>query len=139
MLVLPVIAFTILVPVVVSVLIPRSLSTSCPFRIGLGWWSSIGILIVALGALTYLAGLVKFVVEGKGTPAIWFAGTRNPMYCGVILAVFGQWLVFQEPVYLWYSGILCVVFHLVVALLEEPHLRRKYGVAYDRYCASTPR
>ena len=38
-----------------------------------------------------------------------------------------------------YAGVMVVVFNLVIRWLEEPHLRRERGPAYEDYCRRVPR
>jgi protein-S-isoprenylcysteine O-methyltransferase Ste14 len=40
---------------------------------------------------------------------------------------------------LMYAVTLAVMFHLVVVLVEEPHLLEKHGESYRQYLRSTPR
>ena len=65
--------------------------------------------------------------------------SRNPMYVGVITTVFGEALLFGSFHLLEYALGLCIWFHLVVLWIEEPHLRRTRGAAYELYCRKTPR
>jgi protein-S-isoprenylcysteine O-methyltransferase Ste14 len=65
--------------------------------------------------------------------------SRNPMYLGVVTAVLGQALLYASSRIAWYGAGLWVVFHLVVVLLEEPHLRKVRGAAFDEYCRQVPR
>lgn len=152
--------FTLLIPGSVAVLIPWLLSLSFATPLELGPGKLAGIPVLAGGALLYLTSIWSFVVKGGGTPAIWFVRplraiigeeperlvkgvfyrrTRNPMYLGVVLCAFGQALLFDDLSYHLYAAALWIIFHLVVVMLEEPHLRKKYGEAYVAYCKSTPR
>jgi protein-S-isoprenylcysteine O-methyltransferase Ste14 len=65
--------------------------------------------------------------------------SRNPMYVGVLLAVFGQALIFASPQVAFYGAVLWLCFHIVVVFLEEPHLREERGASYDEYCRQVPR
>jgi len=153
-------AFTLLIPGVVAGLIPYLLSLSFYTPIDLGPGRFVGLPLLVCGVVLYLVSLGSFVIEGGGTPAIWFVRplrfligeepgefvrrlsyrwTRNPMYLGVILSVFGQALWFDDLSYHLYGAGLWIFFHGVVVLLEEPHLRKKYGSAYAEYCRTTPR
>src|SRR5205823_8617124 len=97
--------FTALMPLVIDAWIPSIVD---PFRrIQHGAWNA-GWALVAAGAATYLVCLVRFLASGR-TPAIFFTRavraliveephtlvqgwlyrvTRNPMYVGVVTAVF---------------------------------------------------
>jgi protein-S-isoprenylcysteine O-methyltransferase Ste14 len=61
------------------------------------------------------------------------------MYMGVLLAVFGQALISASRDLVWYGVLLWLFFHLVVVILEEPHLRKERGAVYDEYCRQVPR
>ena len=114
---------------------------------------------IFLGALAYGLCLMRFLAAG-GTPAIFFTRplrfligeepgslvsqglyrfSRNPMYVGVLLVVFGQAIIFGSPRIAAYGLLLFVCFHLTVVLLEEPHLRRTRGRSYELYCQTVPR
>jgi protein-S-isoprenylcysteine O-methyltransferase Ste14 len=114
--------------------------------------------MVAAGASLYLVCLASFLAA-NGTPAIFFtrplravigeeptslvrAGvyrfSRNPMYVGVLAAIFGQAIVFASRTMLIYGILTGIAFHLVVVLAEEPHLRSKQGAAYAEYCRKVP-
>lgn len=152
--------FTLLMPGSVAVMIPWLLSRAFATPLDLGPGRFAGIPFLACGAVLYLTSALSFVVRGKGTPAIWFIRplravlgeepntlvggvsykwTRNPMYLGVVLSVFGQALLFDDLSYHYYGAGLWIFFQFVVVVLEEPHLRRKYGEAYVAYCRKTPR
>lgn len=153
-------AFTILIPGVVGGLIPYLLSRSLYTPVELGPGRLVGLPVLACGVIFYLLSLYTFVVKGGGTPAIWFVcplrfligeepgefvrtvsyrWTRNPMYLGVVLSVFGQALLLDDLSYHLYGAGLWICFHAVVVRLEEPHLKKKYGDAYVEYCRTTPR
>jgi protein-S-isoprenylcysteine O-methyltransferase Ste14 len=156
MLVIRGLIFTALVPFVVGAWVPSIVD---PLRrVQGGGWNA-GWALVAAGATMYALCLVRFLASG-GTPAIFFTRplrgligeephtlvqgwlyrlTRNPMYVGVLLAVFGQAIVFASRAAAVYGVALWLWFHLVIVLLEEPHLRELYGSAYDEYCRRVPR
>jgi protein-S-isoprenylcysteine O-methyltransferase Ste14 len=152
--------FTILVPGTVAVGIPYLLSQQFGKPIELGEARYIGLPFLLLGVLLYCTCAGLFLIKGKGTPAIWFTRglrsvigeepqflvigsvynwSRNPMYLGVVLTVFGQALLFDDISYHFYACALWIIFHVVVTQIEEPHLRRKFGTSYNEYCKRTPR
>ena len=113
-----------------------------------------GWLPVAAGASIYSVCLLGFLTAG-GTPAIFFTRhlrfligeeprrlvegglyrvSRNPMYIGVLLVVFGQAILFGSERLAEYGLAVAVIFHLVVVYVEEPHLRRERGASYQEYC-----
>lgn len=144
--------FTALVPAVIAFFVPRWIDP-CIRRWDAGW------VLIVPGTLIYLACLLRFLAAG-GTPAIFFTRhlrfligeepraliatglykfSRNPMYVGVVMAVFGQAVLFASARLAVYGVVLFGCFHAVVVLIEEPHLRRQNGEAYGRYCAAVPR
>jgi protein-S-isoprenylcysteine O-methyltransferase Ste14 len=131
--------------VVIAYFLPRWVGYHPAVRLA-GW------LLIAPGILIYTLCLVRFLAAG-GTPAIFFTRplrfligetpsalvseglyrySRNPMYVGVLLTIFGQGLIS-------YGLIVSICFHAVVVLLEEPHLRKQNGEPYDEYRRVVPR
>lgn len=148
--------FTLLVPCVVGILVPSLIDSGSSIKGG--WWG-IGWLLVATGSIIYALCLLEFLASG-GTPAIFFTRhlkfvigeepsrlvkrglyrvSRNPMYVGVLLTVFGQAILFASVTVALYGFGLWLAFHVVVVLLEEPHLRRERGLSYDNYCRQVRR
>lgn len=116
-------------------------------------------MLIAPGMAIYLLCLVRFLAAG-GTPAIFFTRplriligeeprafvadglyrfSRNPMYAGVLMAVFGQAIWFASERLAVYGLVLFGCFHAVVVWVEEPHLRKQNGEPYLRYCRTVPR
>ena len=145
-----------LVPGVVAGWIPWTLRGGAPAPGGV--WNG-GWMLVAAGVLIYLHCLLRFLLA-KGTPNIFFAShlrwlignepaklvsgglyrfSRNPMYLGVLTAIFGQAIVFRSMPVAIYGATMLAVFHVVVIALEEPHLRAREGAQYARYCQEVPR
>ena len=115
--------------------------------VGVRW---IGAAMLLLAAPLFADFVVRFVREGRGTPAPIaptqrlvvggpFRYTRNPGYIGVIGLLVGQGLVFGSPAVLLYAGCVTIAFHLFVLLYEEPTLRRQFGRQYIEYCQRVPR
>ena len=148
--------FTVLVPGVVAVAGPAWVDPSR--RLAGGWWAG-GWVIVALGVSMYLMCLRRFLAAG-GTPMIffmrplrWLVGeepralvtrglytvSRNPMYLAVLTTIAGQAIVFASAPIAVYLLVFAIAFHLVVVFIEEPHLRRVNGPAYEAYLARVPR
>jgi len=116
-------------------------------------------MVILIGAVLYGMCLLRFLLSG-GTPAIFFTRhlkfligeeptklvhegvyrfSRNPMYLSVLLVVFGQAIFFRSSEIAFYGISLFVIFHLVVVSIEEPHLRRERGAAYEEYVQRVPR
>jgi protein-S-isoprenylcysteine O-methyltransferase Ste14 len=148
--------FTILVPFVVGWYVPqRILEGVFPAP---GLWQA-GWLLTASGMLLYFWCLAMFLLAG-GTPAVFFTRplrfligsepgavvrrgpyrfSRNPMYVAVVACILGQAVVYRSAPVLCYGLAVAVVFHLVVVLIEEPHLRAVRGPDYERYLRVTRR
>jgi protein-S-isoprenylcysteine O-methyltransferase Ste14 len=142
------IVFVALLPGTVIGWIPYAL---CGWRLAdaaaLRW---AGTLLLLLALPVFVDFLVRFVREGRGTPAPVaeperlviggpFRYVRNPGYVGVLGLIVGQSLLFASASVLVHAGIMALAFHLFVVLYEEPHLRRKFGSEYEEYQRRVPR
>lgn len=148
--------FTLLVPAMVAVVVPSAVHPGA--RLQGGAWHA-GWVLIAAGTATYILCLLRFLAAG-GTPAIWFtrrlrlligeepaalisAGlyrySRNPMYVGVLLVIFGQAIVCKSMPLALYGLVVFLVFHCTVVFGEEPHLRATRGPSYELYCRAVPR
>jgi protein-S-isoprenylcysteine O-methyltransferase Ste14 len=65
--------------------------------------------------------------------------TRNPMYVSVLLVIFGHAIRFDSQSIAMYGLFVWLGFHLVVVLLEEPHLQEERGPSFSDYCRRVPR
>ena len=150
------IIFSIVVPGTVAVLVPQRLRQGS--EAATGWWQ-LGWLLLAGAILMYLRCLLSFLASG-GTPAIFFVGplrfvlgeeprvlvrgglyrfSRNPMYLSVLTAIVAQAMIYKSANIATYAAATAVAFHLVVVLIEEPHLARERGLEYGQYCRRVPR
>jgi protein-S-isoprenylcysteine O-methyltransferase Ste14 len=142
--------FTLVVPATVAIYVPYWLLSSRPVPTPPGALRYLGLLPLFVGACIYLWCAWNFAVVGRGTPAPIdppkelvvegpYRYVRNPMYVGVLLALVGEALYFGSRALIWWALAVCVWVNLFVLLYEEPTLRRKFGAAYDEYCARVPR
>ncbi len=147
--ILKTLAFTILVPGSVTLLIPYVLEAK-EAHWPVAWVNWLAIVPCMLGGLILLWCAWDFAVVGCGTPApidppkcVVVSGlyrfVRNPMYVGVELVVLGEALLFSSTRLLSYAFLLGLGFHLLVVFYEEPTLRRKFGGPYQEYCRAVPR
>src|SRR3712207_3523348 len=109
----------------------------------------LGGALVVLGLAAVVACFIRFVSEGRGTPAPvaptktlvvggLYRYVRNPMYVGVALTIGGQALLFRsEGTAVWLLMFLAAVITFVKGY-EEPELREQFGDAYDRYRRAVP-
>lgn len=111
----------------------------------------IGSVVLAfVGASMVVWVSLAFVTRGRGTPVPLqppkeFVGQglyrylRNPMYLGALLVIFAEAVFFRSPWLLLYAAFLWLALHTFTVLLEEPELEGRFGEAYRRYRARTPR
>ena len=144
--------FTMLVPAMVIAVVPS-------FIIGIGrlvppvpltglQYLGGGMFVVGVGV--YLHCATEFLLAGRGTPAPYapprelvihglYRYVRNPMYVGGLTALAGEALVYQAVRIVAYELVVFGMWHWFVVTHEEPALRRLFGEAYVRYCATVPR
>jgi protein-S-isoprenylcysteine O-methyltransferase Ste14 len=119
-----------------------------PMEIGIFRFS--GVFIIILGIFSSLFGCRSFIFSKTGTPFILdtpeelmvgglYRFVRNPMYCGYCLILFGESLLYESSEVLLYSFVFFFLFNLLVVLIEEPLLRKKFGKQYELYCKEVPR
>jgi protein-S-isoprenylcysteine O-methyltransferase Ste14 len=148
--------FTVLLPGTVAVWLPQLIRDGAPMAGG--WWH-LGWLPIVPGPMLLLWSIARFLLAG-GTPATCllrplralvgqeptalvrrgpYRFTRNPMYIGVLLLVFGQAMLYRSAGLAVYGAALWLLLHVFVVVVEEPHLRSLHGAEYDRFCAEVPR
>ena len=136
-------AFFFAAPCVVAGLVPWWIN---------GWteprfWPAL--LLVAGGILVVLRAFIRFVREGRGTPAPVapteqlvvggdFRYVRNPMYVGVVATILGQALLFLDLWLFVYAVVAWAVMASFVHWYEEPVLSRQYGREYEDYRRAVP-
>ena len=122
-----------------------------------GWHTSdpptplvvLGAGLIALGTGVLLHAFVRFVVEGRGTPAPiaatdrlvvggLYRHVRNPMYLAVAATIVGQALLLGRPVLLAYAAVFWAVVATFVHSYEEPTLSAQYGEEYAVYRRAVP-
>ncbi|WP_283136231.1 methyltransferase family protein [Rhizohabitans arisaemae] len=109
----------------------------------------LGGLLAAAGTVVVIQSFVRFVVEGRGTPAPvaptrylvvggFYRYVRNPMYVAVVGTILGQALLLGQLGLLWYAAVCWAVTALFVHVYEEPTLLRAYGEEYEAYRRAVP-
>jgi protein-S-isoprenylcysteine O-methyltransferase Ste14 len=105
---------------------------------------ALGAILLVLAIVVLIRAFVRFVTEGRGTPApiapterLVVGGdyrfVRNPMYLAVITAVLGQAMIFGSLGLLLYAVALWAIMAAFVRWYEEPVLLMHYGAEYERY------
>jgi len=130
-------------------LLCRGLDGYIPIRIPA--WSIVpgAALLLAGGALA-LTTVIYFIVEGRGTPALFdppkrfvphgpYRIVRNPMYTGGVAMLLGLGLYLASVSILLYALAAFLLIHAFVVMAEEPGLRRRFGRDYENYCKTVPR
>lgn len=109
----------------------------------------IGAVLLAACAVVLFQAFVRFVREGRGTPAPvgpterlvvggLYRHVRNPMYVAVVGAIVGQALLLGRPVLLVYAALAGAGMALFVRGYEEPLLAARYGEQYRAYRRAVP-
>jgi len=133
-------------PGVVAGLVPWWL-TRWQVRGPLAHWAPVrtaGLITLILGAIVLVQAFVRFVAEGRGTPAPvapterlviggLYRHVRNPMYLAVVAAITGQALALGQPVLLGYAAAVWVTVASFVRWYEEPALTQQFGAQYRAY------
>jgi protein-S-isoprenylcysteine O-methyltransferase Ste14 len=110
---------------------------------------TVGALLVAASSAVLVQAFVRFVREGRGTPAPvgpterlvvggMYRHVRNPMYVAVVGAILGQALLIGRPVLLAYAALVWATTAGFVRAYEEPTLTATYGDDYRVYRAAVP-
>ena len=148
----------LLLPVVVTVLVPRwILGADLPLPSGIRTSFAIALFLRAAGVLLLLGGVALFAWcvalfarVGMGTLAPWdptrrlvvtgpYRHTRNPMITAVAAVLAGETLVARSPRLAAWLAIFVLVNQLYFVIVEEPGLVRRFGDEYRRYRRSVPR
>jgi protein-S-isoprenylcysteine O-methyltransferase Ste14 len=134
------------------VLQPGVMGGLIPYWLTDGWQSHdpslvlkvVGVLLLAAGVGFVAHTVIRFAVEGLGTPSpvaptqhLVVGGVyrylRNPMYIAVIAVILGQAALLGRPVLVVYAAIFWVVVATFVRFYEEPTLSDRYGEQYAAY------
>jgi protein-S-isoprenylcysteine O-methyltransferase Ste14 len=142
--------FFVLAPGVVAVVIPLMLTrwdghdaSWGPLR------TAVGAVLVGGGLLVLVPSFVRFVREGRGTPApiapteqLVVGGVyrfvRNPMYLAVLAVIVGQALILWDVDLAVYAVVVAAAMVAFTRLYEEPTLASRYGNQYEEYLAEVP-
>ncbi len=148
--VLGTLAFSIIVPGTVSILIPWMLIAGDPGVRPPGGMRLLGLGLVLAGAGLYFWSAWGFAWVGRGTPlpaaapvelVVWgpYRYVRNPMYLAVLAVLAGEAIVFSSLRVAVLAFVLWPIFHLFVIGYEERRLTKRFGEPYRKYCARVGR
>jgi protein-S-isoprenylcysteine O-methyltransferase Ste14 len=142
--------FFVVAPVIVAGVLPwwighagSAADAARPVTTTVGW------LLIVIGALALVDSFVRFVRQGRGTPAPvaptedlvvtgLYRYVRNPMYLAVLAVVLGQAVLFWSPGVLLYGCVVAAAVVTFVRTYEEPTLSARYGDQYADYVAAVP-
>lgn len=110
----------------------------------------LGPSVILIGAILDLWCIYLFLTVGKGTPVPVdppqilvaqgvYKRSRNPMYIGYIVIIFGEFLFFGHLLLFFYTLLALILCHLFVVFYEEPILKKRFGQTYLEYLQKTPR
>ncbi|MDZ4692344.1 isoprenylcysteine carboxylmethyltransferase family protein [Terricaulis sp.] len=143
-------AFFVIAPGVVAGVIPWLITRWQPGGDASLALTIFGGLMIVAGLIILIDCFVRFAMKGGGTPAP-FAPTkelvvsgpyryvRNPMYLAVLLAIFGQMLLFANAAMLAYGVAITLTVHFFVLGYEEPKLKLSFPEAYAAYTENVGR
>jgi len=144
-------SFIIVVPASVAGWIPWYAAGSPPLAPRAGApLATFAVVLVVAGWAVLLICAREFARAGRGTPAPYdpprslvtsglYRFTRNPMYVGVVTAIFGQALWFHSRDAVYYGIAMVLAFHVAILIYEEPRLTRVFGQQYLDYKRAVPR
>lgn len=126
------------------VLVPGPHVLESPFAAAL-----LGLVVALLGQSVRIGTIgLEYIIRGGRDRRVYaeklvtdglYAHSRNPMYVGNLLMIFGVSLTSNS----WGCVAIVVPFftfaYLAITNAEEDYLRRSFGEAYDRYCRDVPR
>ena len=133
------IAVVVLVPAIALVLLSTPLiradSALALAMSGLAWPVFIGGAALRLWSTLYIGGSKGARVVDEGPYSV----CRNPLYVATFLGAFSAGL-FLDSIFLCIAaGMVLAGYASIVVPIEERVLRRRFGVAYERYCDAVPR
>jgi protein-S-isoprenylcysteine O-methyltransferase Ste14 len=116
------------------------------------WWpvaAGLGGVLIVAGVAVLVSGFVRFVTEGRGTPAPvappvrlvtggLYAWVRNPMYLANVAILFGQAAVFWRNDLVSYAFVVGGAMVAFVGVYEEPKLAATFGEQYAAYRSRVP-
>lgn len=114
------------------------------------WQMLLAFTLIVLGLAPLFESIVRFIRIGLGTlvptaptERLVVSGlyryVRNPMYVGVMTALTGEVLLFENRALLETALVVWLGMHLFVLLYEEPTLARRYQQQYAAYKRNVPR
>jgi protein-S-isoprenylcysteine O-methyltransferase Ste14 len=109
----------------------------------------LGFFVAGLGQLVRAATIgFKYVIRGGRNRRVYaedlvtdglYRHSRNPMYVGNLLILFGVAIASNSWGCVAVAVPLFVFIYIAIVAAEENYLRGKFGAAFDEFCADVPR
>jgi protein-S-isoprenylcysteine O-methyltransferase Ste14 len=114
-------------------------SVFLPLKLGTVWFF-IGLVVYLTGLIISFAALFSIAATKPGEPFItgMYRYSRHPLVLGTLLPMVGAGIASASWLFLLLSVILTVISRFSV-VIEERATTTKFGDAYRRYMAKTPR
>jgi protein-S-isoprenylcysteine O-methyltransferase Ste14 len=147
----------LLLPFVVTVVVPRWLLGTDAASAGWGGAPAVDALSRMAGGVVFASGfalfawcVTLFARVGGGTLAPWdptrrlvavgpYRHVRNPMISGVLLMLIGEALLWRSGALALWAGAFLLINHTYFLLSEEPGMERRFGESYRVYRSHVPR
>ncbi|UGU31441.1 isoprenylcysteine carboxylmethyltransferase family protein [Mycolicibacterium smegmatis] len=145
----------LLAPAMMTVFIPSAIAavtdTRAPDLSTAGGWlaAAAGAVLIAIGLSFLVWTVVLFDRVGEGTLAIGspvhlvlrgpYRHVRNPMMTAVFCIQLGTAVATMSPWLFGWFALFCTATAIAIPVVEEPHLRRRFGAEYEAYRRHVPR
>lgn len=98
----------------------------------------LSVFLIAAGSAVSLMAFIQLAKRRKGLVTTGlYSMVRHPQYFGIILAFLGFSLLSKKPIAIL-AWITLVFGYLMLAVIEEKHLQRRYGDIFDSYKHRVP-
>jgi protein-S-isoprenylcysteine O-methyltransferase Ste14 len=109
----------------------------------------VGALLIACSLGVLADVFARFVRDGAGTPSPAapadrlivggiYGHIRHPMYAATASIIFGEALLFGQPILLVAAAAYVTTTASLAHFVEEPRLTRRFGASYDAYRRAVP-
>jgi len=133
------------VVILVTLLVVTSLLVIAPYESGESYYHismETGGLLAILGAIGLRFWCTLYIGDRKSGELVMtgpYSMCRNPLYVGSMLGAVGVGMQTGMFAFVFLGGLVCWAIFAVVVRREEAFLTERFGPAYARYCARTPR
>ncbi len=108
-----------------------------------------GLLFLWIGAALAIWCTILMNFFGEGTPFVnsaprkiltrnVYSYVRHPMMWSLLFVIFGEALMYGQPILFVWLIALARILRLIVSNYEEPQLERRFGESWTEYCQKVP-